>query len=158
VANTPAARARRNVCQNRRARHEFELLDTFEAGMLLLGSEVKSLRAGKGTLDEAYVAFDDGGRPVLLSAHIAPYPQANRQNHDPVRPRPLLLSLAEIRRLRQRVKERGFTLVPLQMYFLGPWVKLEFAVGRGKKLHDKREALREKEDKREASRAIRGRG
>lgn len=158
MAQNPDPRARRNVCTNRKARHEFELFEVVEAGLLLLGSEVKSLRSGKGTLDEAYVAFNDAGRPVLLGAHIAPYPQANRQNHEPTRPRPLLLSRHEIRRMRQRVREKGLTLVPLQMYFLGPWCKLEFAVGKGKKLHDKRDSLREKEDRRESQRAVRGRG
>ena len=147
---------RRNVCQNRRARHDFELDESYEAGLLLLGSEVKSLRLGKGTLEESYVAFERG-RLVLMHANIAPYPHANRQNHDPVRPRPLLLHIAEIARLKKKVRERGLTLVPLQMYFKGPWVKLEFAVGRGKKLHDKREALKEQQDRRETSRAIRGR-
>lgn len=147
---------RRNVCQNRRARHDFELGESYEAGVMLLGSEVKSLRQGKGTLEESYVAFEHG-RLLLMHANIAPYPQANRLNHDPVRSRPLLLHSAEIDRLRKKVRERGLTLVPLQLYFKGPWVKLEFAVGRGKKLHDKREALKEQQDRRETSRAIRGR-
>lgn len=155
--NRPTPRERRNVCQNRRARFEFELFETFEAGLILWGSEVKSLRAGKGTLEDAWVGFDDAGRPVLMGAHIAPYPQANRENHEPTRPRPMLMHTEEIRRLRQRVKEKGLTLVPLQMYFQGPWVKVEFAVGRGKKLHDKRHTIREREDTREAQRAIRGR-
>lgn len=148
-----ADKERRNVCKNRRAKHTFELFEHLEAGLILTGSEVKSLRNGKGNLEEAYVGFDDKGRPMLLSAHIGPYEQANRQNHEALRPRPLLMSLSEIRRMRARVRERGLTLVPLQMYFVGPWCKLEFAVGRGRKLHDKREALREKEDRRETSRA-----
>lgn len=155
--SSPPARARRNVCQNRRARFEFEILETLEAGLILTGSEVKSLRAGKATLEDAWVGFDSAQNPVLYAAHIATYPQANRENHEPTRPRPLLLHAAESRRLRQQVKEKGLTLVPLQLYFLGPWVKLEFAVGRGKKLHDKRASIREREDEREARRAIRGR-
>lgn len=149
------SRQRRNVCQNRKARHEFELFDTFEAGMVLLGSEVKSLRNGKANLDEAWVGFDTAARPVLMGAHIAPYEQANRQNHEPTRPRPLLLEWAEIDKLRQKVREKGLTLVPLQLYFLGPWCKLEFALARGRKLHDKRHALREKEDRKETQRALR---
>lgn len=153
----PPSRTRRNVCQNRRARFEYELLETFEAGLLLTGSEVKSLRGGKATLEDAWVGFDSAGRPFLFSAHIATYPQANRENHEPTRPRPLLLHAEETRRLRQRVKEKGLALVPIQLYFLGPWVKLEFAVGRGKKLHDKRASIREREDERETRRAIRGR-
>jgi SsrA-binding protein len=146
---------RRNVAQNRKARHEFELLETFEAGLVLLGSEVKSLRQGKASLDEAYVGFDEHGAPLLLGAHIPPYIEANRNNHEPTRPRPILLHLTETRRLRQKVREKGLTLVPLQLYFQGPWCKLEFALGRGRKLHDKRQAMRATEDKREARRAMR---
>ena len=153
----PPNRVRRNVCQNRRARFEYELFEHFDAGLILLGPEVKSLRQGKGTLEDAWVGFDDAGRPVLMGAHIAPYPQANRENPEPTRPRPMLMHAEEIRRLKQRVKERGLTLVPTQMYFEGPWIKLEFAVGRGKKLHDKRHTIREREDTREAQRAMRGR-
>ncbi|MFN7146192.1 MAG: SsrA-binding protein SmpB [Myxococcota bacterium] len=155
--NRPTPRERRNVCLNRRARFEFELFETYEAGLMLLGSEVKSLRQGKGTLEDAWVGFGDDGRPVLMGAHIAPYPQANQQNHEPTRPRPMLMNREEIRRLKQRVKEKGLTLVPTQMYFQGPWIKVEFAVGRGKKLHDKRHSIREREDTREAQRAVRGR-
>jgi SsrA-binding protein len=151
----PEKKERRNVCQNRRARFEYELTDFVEAGVMLLGSEVKSLRAGKANLEDAYVGFDSQARPFLYNAHIAPYEQANRLNHDPLRPRPLLLNEAEIQKLRQRVREKGLTIVPIQMYFHGPWVKLEIAVGRGKKLHDKRQTLREREDRREAQRAVR---
>jgi SsrA-binding protein len=153
----PTPRDRRNVCLNRRARFEFELFEIYEAGLMLLGSEVKSLRGGKGNMEDAWVGFDDRGRPMLMGAHIAPYPQANIQNHEPTRPRPMLMHWEEIRRLKARVKEKGLTLVPMQMYFQGPWVKVEFAVGRGKKLHDKRQTIREREDTREAQRAIRGR-
>lgn len=150
-------RKRRNVCTNRRAKFEFELFESYEAGLILVGSEVKSLRAGKGNLEDAYVGFDSGGHPLLMNAHIAPYPQANLQNHEPTRARPMLMHREEVRRLRQRVREKGLTLVPTQMYFIGPWIKIEFSVGRGKKLHDKRASIREKEGDREAARAIRGR-
>ncbi len=153
----PDPRPRRNVCLNRRARFEFELFETYEAGLMLLGSEVKSLRGGKGNLEDAYIGFNAAGRPSLMNAHIAPYPQANLQNHEPLRPRPLLLHWEEVKRLRQRVREKGLTLVPVQMYFQGPWVKIEFSVGRGKKLHDKRASIREKEDHRETQRALRER-
>jgi SsrA-binding protein len=156
VSKDPA-RTRRNVCTNRRAKFEYELFETFEAGLMLVGSEVKSLRSGKGNLEDAYVGFDPGGHPLLMNAHIAHYVQANLQNHEPTRPRPMLMHREEVRRLRQRVREKGLTLVPTQMYFIGPWIKVEFAVGRGKKLHDKRASIREKEDDREAKRAIRGR-
>lgn len=147
---------RRNVCLNRRARFEYEILDVYEAGLLLQGSEVKSLRAGKANLDDAWVGFEPSGHMALFGAHIAPFPQANRYNHEPTRPRPLLLNAEEIVKLRQAIKEKGLTLVPLQLYFKGGWCKLEFAMGRGKKLHDKRASIREAEQKREVARAIRG--
>lgn len=148
---------RRNISLNRRAKHEYELSDHVEAGLLLLGSEVKSLRAGKASLEEAYVAFDNRGRALLMNAHVAPYEQANRMNHDPLRPRPLLLHATESKKLRAKVREKGLTIVPVQLYFQGPWAKLEIAVGRGRKLHDKRQAAREADDKREIARAMRGR-
>ena len=152
----PKKGERRNVCSNRKARFEFELFDHFEAGLILVGSEVKSLRGGNAHLNEAWVGFE-GPRLMLFSAHIAPYPQANVQNHEPTRARPLLLSHAELEKIRQRVRERGLTVVPLQMYFDGPWCKIEVAVGRGKKVHDKRATLREAEGKREVARAMRER-
>lgn len=145
---------RRNVCQNRKARHEYELTDFLEVGVMLLGSEVKSLRQGKGNLEDAWVKVEEDGA-TLMNMHIAPYAQANQFNHEPLRPRKLLLHKEELRKLRHKVREKGLTIVPIQMYFLGPWCKLEIAVGRGKKLHDKRAALREQEDKREAARALR---
>lgn len=147
---------RRNVCVNRKARHEFELGESFEAGIVLVGSETKSLRAGKGNLDDAWVRVE-GGEAWLMGAHIGPYPQAGQFNHEATRPRKLLLHNSEIARLQQRIRERGLAVIPLQMYFKGPWCKVEIAVGRGKKLHDKREALKEAQDKREVARAMRGR-
>ena len=123
---------------------------------MLTGSEVKSMRAGKVALDEAWVEFQKGV-PVLMGAHIAIFLQANRYNHEPTRPRPLLLHKAESEKLHQLVKEKGVTLVPLELYFKGTWIKLAFAVGRGRKLHDKRHALREKDDKREVQRELRER-
>lgn len=152
----PPKTDRRNVCQNRKARHEYDLSDFLEVGIMLLGSEVKSLRQGKASLDEAWVKVDARGA-TLMDAHIAPYVQANQFNHDPVRPRPLLLNQHEIDKLRQKVREKGLTVVPIQLYFKGPWCKLEIAVGRGRQQHDKRHALREQQDKREAQRALRGR-
>jgi SsrA-binding protein len=157
AVSTNRSPERRNVSLNRRASFEYELSEHVEAGLVLLGSEVKSLRNGGCSLEDAYVGFDGAGRPVLMNCRIAPYEQANRQNHEPLRPRLLLLSHAEVRRMRQRTREQGFTLVPVQLYFKGPWCKLELAVGRGKQLHDKRHALRERQDKRETDRALRGR-
>lgn len=151
------ARKRKPICENRRARHEYEIFDTLTAGLALTGSEVKSLRGGKGSVVEAYVAFD-GGEAWLLDAHIAPYAQANRNNHEPRRKRKLLLHSLEILRWSKRVAEKGLSVVPLQMYFEGPWVKMEIGLGRGKKLHDKRDATREREDQREIDRAMRARG
>jgi SsrA-binding protein len=147
---------RRSISLNRRAEFEFELETKFEAGMVLTGSEVKSMRAGKVTLDGSWVEFHQG-RPVLQGAHIAIFLQANRYNHEPARPRPLLLHWMESQKLHQLVKEKGVTLVPLELYFKGPWVKLSFAVGRGRKVHDKRHALREKDDKREVARELKER-
>ena len=151
------APTRKLICENRRARHEYELLDTLEAGVALTGSEVKSLRGGKGSIAEAYVAFEDG-EAWLLDAHISPYAQANRYNHETRRKRKLLLHAAEILRWQRRVAEKGLTAVPLEMYFEGPWVKVKIALARGKKLHDKRDASREREDRREMDRAMRARG
>ena len=122
--------------------------------MVLLGSEVKSLRARQAHLEEAWVGFHEG-KLCLLDAHIAPFPQANRNNHAPDRARPLLLSSSELEKLRHALREKGLTLVPLEMYFDGPWAKLTIALGRGRKLHDKRQELRAKEDRKEAARAMR---
>lgn len=150
------ARKRTPICENRKARHEFELLEIFEAGVALLGSEVKSLRNGHGSIAEAYVRIEDG-QAWLVDAHIAPYAQANRENHEPRRRRRLLLHRTELRKLIKKVTEKGLTIVPLRMYFLGPWAKVEVALARGRKVHDKRAALKEKTDKREMDRALRGR-
>jgi SsrA-binding protein len=153
----PAERdAIRPICQNRRARHEYEVLDRLEAGIVLVGSEVKSLRAGAANLVDAYVRIEEG-QASLVSAHIAPYSHANRENHEPTRTRRLLLSKHEIRRLAQKIREKGLTVIPLAMYFCGPWVKVELAVGRGKKLHDKREAIKQADDARDMDRARRRR-
>lgn len=139
------------IARNRRARHEYELLETFEAGLELLGTEVKSLRAGKAQITKAYVRIQDD-QAWLVDAHIDPYSHATHDNHEPERARRLLLKRSEIAKLRRATQEKGLTLVPLQLYFKGPWAKLELALGRGKKLHDKRESLRERQDQREADR------
>lgn len=152
-----AKEARRVVSRNRRAAFEYELEETLEAGLVLLGTEVKALRGGTANLEDAWISIDDTGRAHLLKAHIPPYAQAGPANHEPLRPRALLLHRHEARQLRQRLKEKGLTLVPVQLYFQGPWIKLECAVARGKKLHDKRATLREKDDRREMDRTLRGR-
>ncbi|MBI5478960.1 MAG: SsrA-binding protein SmpB, partial [Deltaproteobacteria bacterium] len=142
-------------CENRRARHEYSILDTMEAGVALAGSEVKSLRAGGASLAEAYVRFEDG-EAWLVDAHIAAYEPASSQNHDPRRRRKLLLRRTEMDRWAKRARERGLTAVPLRLYFRGPWAKLEVGLGRGRKLHDKRAAMKERDDRREMDRGARG--
>lgn len=156
MSNKPKAEIR-SIAENRRARREYEVLDTVEAGLVLQGSEVKSLRAGKATMVDAHVRFRDG-EAWLHDLHIAQYPQAGpHQNHEPKRPRKLLLKVREIDRLERKVAERGLTLIPLKLYFRGAWVKTELALGRGRKLHDKRQAIKERQDKRDTARALRGR-
>lgn len=150
------ARKRLPICENRRARHEYEILDTLEAGLVLSGSEVKSLRGGRGSIAEGYALFEDG-EAWLVDAHISPYAQANRFNHETRRRRKLLMHSSERVRWARRVVEKGLTVVPLRLYFEGPWVKVELGLARGKKLHDKRESEREREDQREIDRAMRAR-
>ncbi|MDX1494977.1 MAG: SsrA-binding protein SmpB [Longimicrobiales bacterium] len=145
--------ARKVVARNRKARHEYEILETFEAGMELKGPEVKSLRDGAVAFQDAFARVD-GGEVWLHSLHISPYEQANRFNEDPVRPRRLLLHRNQIRQLAVQTDEKGLTLVPLEIYFKRGYAKVLLAVGRGKKLHDKRETLKRKQQEREAERAM----
>lgn len=144
---------RKVVARNRKARHEYEILETFEAGMALKGPEVKSLRVGKASFQDAYAQVQ-GGEAWLHSLHISPYEQANRYNVDPLRVRKLLLNRHEIRRLVGKVEEKGLTLVPLEIYFVRGHAKVQLALARGKKLHDKRESLKQKQLDREARRAV----
>jgi SsrA-binding protein len=145
--------ARKVVARNRKARHEFEVLETYEAGMELKGPEVKSLRSGGVSFQDSFARVD-GGEVWLHSLHISPYEQANRMNVDPVRPRRLLLNRQEIRRLMVKTEEKGLTIVPLEIYFSRGYAKVTLAVARGKKLHDKRQALKERQQNREARRAM----
>lgn len=145
--------APRQVVQNRRARHEFEILDELECGIALTGTEVKSLRAGQGTLQEAFARID-AGELALHGMHIAPYAQGNVHNHPAVRVRKLLAHRREIAAWEKRVRERGITIVPLALYFKGPRVKVLLGLARGKKLHDKRESLKARTDRREMERAM----
>jgi len=151
-----AAPAHKTVCLNRRARYDYELLDTIEAGISLLGAEAKALREGRGNLTDAYVSLDRG-RPVVLGLEIAPYSHDATRDRDPRRTRHLLLKTAEIRKLSGRMKEKGLTLVPLSIYFKGPWAKLEVALARSKRKGDKREALRRREAERDIQRDLRRR-
>jgi len=149
--------SRRNICENRRARRNYEVIDTLEVGISLLGSEVKSLRAGRGNLAEAYVRFE-AGQAWLCEAHISQYAQAGpHNNHEPTRRRPLLMHQLQIIKWSKRVAEKGLTVIPLRMYFSGAWVKLEIGLGRGRKLHDKRKVLKERASRRDTERALRGR-
>jgi len=142
---------RKTVCTNRRARYEYQIEETFEAGLVLLGSEVKSLRAGKANLKDAYARI--AKRDVFLAkVHIGPYEQAGRQNHEPERERKLLLHRREIEKLRGKVRERGYTLIPLDLYFKNGRAKVTLALARGKRRYDKREAIA----KRETDRKLRG--
>lgn len=150
------AEPERTVVANRRARHDYQLEETYEAGIQLLGSEVKSLRAGRASLQDAYARVR-GGEVWLVNMHIAPYEQAGPFNHDPLRPRKLLLHKAEIRRLVGKVKERGYTLVPLRVYFRRGLAKVELALARGKRQYDRREDIRRREAERQVARALAGR-
>jgi SsrA-binding protein len=141
------------IARNRRARHEYEILDELECGIVLRGSEVKSLRDGKVSLEEAYAKIH-GEELWLLGCEIAEYPQANIMNHEPRRERKLLLHKRELKKFAAWADQRGHTLIPLAMYFTEGKVKIEIAVGKGRQLHDKREKLKQDTDKREMQRAI----
>lgn len=145
--------ARRVVARNRKARHEYDVLETFEAGIELRGPEVKSLRAGEVAFQDSFARVERG-EVWLHSLHISPYEQANRFNVDPVRPRRLLLRRKEIRQLAAKTDEKGLTLVPLDIYFSRGYAKVTLAVARGRKLHDKREELKRRQQDREARRAV----
>jgi SsrA-binding protein len=144
------------VCVNRQARHNYFIDEIYEAGLVLVGSEVKSLRDGKANLKDGFARIQKG-QAFLLNVHISPYPGANQFNHEPTRARKLLLHGREIERLTGKTKERGFTLVPLRLYFKNGRAKVELGLARGKKLYDKRETLRRKEAQREVERSIKGR-
>jgi SsrA-binding protein len=146
--------AQKLIASNRRARHEYEVLERVEAGLVLVGPEVKSLRDGKASLTDSYASFRRG-EAWLHHLHISPYPQAGRENPDPKRDRKLLLHRKEIARLQGRVAERGLTLVPLSLYFRDGRAKVELALARGRRAHDKRDAIRERETDRELARATR---
>ena len=143
------------VVRNRRARHEYEVLEKHEAGLVLTGTEVKSLRAGKANLQDAFARFERG-ELWLHNLHISPYEQGNRFNHDPLRPRKLLLQRRELRKLNSQVEQQGLTLVPLDIYFKHGIAKVTIAMVRGKKLHDKRDDLRKRDAEREMERAYKG--
>lgn len=144
------------VATNRKARHEFEILETWEAGLVLLGSEVKALRAATITIGDGY-AIDHDGELWLVNVHINEYPQANRMNHEPMRRRKLLLHKHELEKILREIREKQRSVVPLRFYFKGGRCKVELGLAVGKKLRDKRADLKERDAKREVARAQRGR-
>lgn len=141
------------IARNRKARHDYEILEKVEAGLVLLGSEIKSARSAKVSLREGYVRIL-GNEAWLIGAHITPYAQASYFNHDPVRPRKLLLHHRQIEKLRIKVEEKGLTIVPLTLYLRGGWAKLEIGVGRGRKHEDRRHEERRRQEQRDAAREM----
>jgi len=143
------------ICQNKKARHDYHIIDTYEAGLVLKGSEVKSCRSGRANLKDSYARFKDG-EIYLVETHISPYTYAHQLNHDPLRERKLLFHKSEIKKLYGKIKERGLSLIPLKMYFKNGKVKVAMAVAKGKKLHDKREDIKRKDIAREVEKEFRG--
>lgn len=146
-----------DIARNRQASYRYHLLETWECGLVLQGSEVKSLRQGQVQIKDAYATLRDG-EVWVHNMHIAPYAPAARENHEPERPRKLLMKRREIERLIGKIQEKGLTLVPTRVYFKGPNAKLELALARGKDMHDKRQDLKRKDQQREIERALRGDG
>ena len=144
------------VCNNKRAFHEYFIEERYEAGMVLRGTEVKSLRLGRANLSDSF-ALVKGGEAFIHNLHISPYDFGNRENHDPERMRKLLLHRKEIDKLFGKVREQGYTLIPLRLYFRDGKAKIELGLAKGKKLHDKREDLKKKDMKREIDQALKGR-
>jgi SsrA-binding protein len=139
------------IATNRRARHDYHIQETYEAGISLMGSEVKTLRGGKASLQDAYALVRDG-EVFLIGAHIPPYPQASMQNHEPTRIRKLLLHKGEIRKLIGKTAEKGLTLIPLRLYFKGNKVKVELGLAKGKRYYDKRQTIAKRDAEREMKR------
>ena len=156
MADTKTEPERQSIAKNRSARHEYAILDTFEAGLVLTGTEVKSLRDGRANISDAYGVVK-GGELWLLNANISPYGSGGYVNHEPGRSRKLLLHQREIRRLIGAVEREGLTLIPLELYFRRGLAKVSLALARGKKLHDKRDDARRRDAERDIARAFRKR-
>lgn len=152
----PKSPGEENICVNRQARHNYFIDETYEAGIVLLGSEVKSLRNGKANLVDSYARIQKN-EAFLINTHVSPYPGANQFNHEPTRTRKLLLHRREIERLTGKTKEKGLTLIPLRLYFKEGKAKVELGLARGKKLYDKRETLKRKMAQREVERSLKSR-
>lgn len=144
------------VCQNRKAYHDYFIEESLEAGIALLGTEVKSLREGRANLKDSYVVVK-GDEALLLNCHISPYSHGNITNHEPLRTRKLLLHEREIKRLAAKAAQKGYSIVPLRLYFKGPYAKVEIGLAKGKKLFEKRETIKAKEARKEIERAIKTR-
>jgi SsrA-binding protein len=144
------------VCQNRKAFHDYSIEEAVEAGIQLAGTEVKSLRDGKANLKDSYVLIKDG-EVFLFNCHISPYSHGNIMNHEPLRTRKLLLHRKEIERIRGKALQKGYTLVPLKIYFKGSYAKVEVGLAKGKKVYEKRESIKEREAKRTIERAMKSR-
>ncbi len=142
------------VAQNRKAYHDYFIEDSVEAGIVLLGTEIKSIREGRVNLKDSYVLIKDA-EALLLNCHISPYSHGNILNHEPLRTRKLLLHKNQITRLKAKLVQKGFSLIPLKIYFKGPFAKIELGLAKGKRLYEKRETIKEKEVKREIERAVR---
>ena len=149
----PREKGRKLIAQNKKARHDYSIEDVYEAGIALVGTEVKSLRAGRATLTDGYATIDDG-EVWLRGVHIPEYTQGTWTNHEPRRARKLLLNRDEIRRIAARTKDTGVTLIPLALYFQDGYAKVEIAVARGRRAYDKRQAIAERDSKRETERAV----
>lgn len=143
------------ITSNRKAHHEYHIEDRAEAGIVLQGTEVKSLREGKANLQDAYCMVDDDGSMLLLNCHINPYSHGNLFNHEPMRPRRLLMHRREIQKWKKAVEQKGYTIIPLKLYFKGGYAKVEIGLAKGKKLYDKREDIAERETKRSLDRLTR---
>lgn len=144
------------IATNRKARHQYHFDDTYEAGLVLMGSEIKSIRAGRVSLQEGYVLFEEG-EAWLVNVHIAQYDPASRENHEPKRRRKLLLHRRQIDRLHGRTREKGYTVIPTKLYLKDGRAKVEIALARGKKLYDKRQAIAKRDSKRQVERALKER-
>lgn len=145
------------ISENRKARHDFSILETFEAGIALTGTEVKSLRAGRANMKDSYAQLTKQAEVFVYNLHISPYDHGNIFNHEPLRPRRLLLHRSEINKLIGKVREKGYALVPLKLYFKRGLVKMELALAVGKKLYDKRQDMAKRDAKREMERALKER-
>lgn len=142
----------RQIAVNKKAYHSYTISDQYEAGIVLVGSEVKAIRGGGVNLKDSYARISDKGEVFVYQMHISPYTFSYNENHDPLRPRKLLLNKAEIRKIYNKVNEKGFSLIPLSIYFKGSRIKIKVGVGQGKNLYDKRQSIREKDANREMQR------